>query len=345
MAPLTRNRADNDTGIPSPMASEYYAQRASAGLIITEASQISPLAKGYVCTPGIYTQDQVAAWKDITRAVHEKGGKIFIQLWHVGRISHVSVLPDGETPVAPSEIVAKNAQTITANGREDVSKPRALTTEDIQNTIADYAAAAQNAKDAGFDGIEIHGANGYLIDQFLQDSSNKRTDEYGGSAENRSRFLLEIIEAVTKVWDSSRVGLRLSPTGVFNDMGDSDPLQTFGTLIHLLNDYDLAYLHFVERFPNLETADKDLRILDTLRRQWHGFYIANGDYNKQRAESSLEKGTADAVAFGRPYIANPDLVDRMQKGAVMNEIDAETIYGGDAKGYIDYPSLSDVQAA
>ncbi len=343
MAPLTRNRADAQ-GIPSPMAAEYYAQRASGGLLITEATQISPMGKGYINTPGIHTQEQVQAWKKITKAVHDKGGKIIMQLWHVGRISHTSLLPDGQAPLAPSAIAAKS-QTFTQDGPTDVSTPREITLAEIKSTINDYKIAAQNAKDAGFDGIEIHAANGYLIDQFLQDKSNKRTDDYGGSLENRVRFLNEVTKSVLTVWGAGHVGVRLSPTGTFNDMGDSNPLETFSAAINALNTYNLAYLHMVEKFPGIESGAEENNIIKTLRALWKGAYITNGDYGRDAAEKAVDSGYADAVAFGRIYIANPDLAERLQTNAPLNEPDGSTFYGGGAEGYIDYPFLDASKAA
>lgn len=339
MAPLTRNRA-NPGGTPSPLAAEYYAQRASAGLIVTEATQISAMGKGYLNTPGIYTPEQVAGWTEIVSAVHDKGGKIFLQLWHVGRISHTSLLPHGAEPVAPSAIRAAS-QTFTENGMTDVSEPRALTLEEITQTVADYKHAAECAKQAGFDGVEVHAANGYLIDQFLQDKTNHRDDDYGGDVANRVRFLSEVLDAVTEVWDSEQVGVRLSPTGTFNDMGDSTPLETFGHVIENLNTRNLAYLHMVERFPGIGAGNQDISTLMKLRSQWQGFYISNGDYNLLNAQNAIQSGYANAITFGRIYIANPDLPTRFELGAELNEPDQDTFYGGGAEGYTDYPFLEE----
>lgn len=341
MAPLTRNRALPD-GTPADMAVKYYKQRATAGLIFTEATQISPMGKGYLNTPGIHSDQQVAAWKKITDAVHQEGGKIFLQLWHVGRISHTSLLPKGEVPVAPSPIRAK-AQTFIGGeeGMVDVSEPRALTVAEIKETVQDYRKAAENARKAGFDGVEVHAANGYLINQFLADKTNKRDDEYGGSVENRVRFLREILDEVVDVWGADRVGIRLSPTGTFNDVDDSDPLTLYTAVIDMLNAYELACLHMVEQFPGMETSADDRAVLDSLIAQWHGFYIANGDYGKDNGEEAIYSGKADAIAFGRIYIANPDLPERLEKGAALNEPDQATFYGGDERGYTDYPFLED----
>lgn len=343
MAPLTRNRAHNDA-IPNELAAKYYSQRASAGLIVTEATQISVQGIGYLSTPGIYTSEQIDAWREITNAVHEEGGKIFLQLWHCGRIGHTSLKPNGEAPVAPSAIRAQS-QTFTADGMVDVSDPRALEIDEIKQIVEDYKVAAKNAKDAGFDGVEVHAANGYLIDQFLQDKTNQRTDEYGGSVDNRTRFLTEVLEAVLEVWGNDRVGVRLSPTGTFNDMGDSNPLETFSVAVEKLNQYDLAYLHIVERFPGIESSGSDLNIVKTLRDKWNGFYIANGDYNAETGSDVIASGYADAIAYGRPFISNPDLPKRLEINAPLAEADQATFYGGGAEGYTDYPFLEESQAA
>ena len=343
MAPLTRNRAHAD-GTPHELAALYYSQRASAGLIISEATQISPMAKGYKDTPGIYNDDHVAGWKVITDAVHAKGGKIFLQLWHVGRVSHTSLLPDNAAPLAPSAIQAE-AQTFTDNGMTDVSAPKAMSAEDIAQTIKDYKHAAQCAKDAGFDGVEIHAANGYLINQFLDDSTNQRDDEYGGSPQNRARFLDEVLAAVTSVWDADKVGVRLSPTGTFNDMGDSDPEATFGAAIDVINPYNIAYLHMVEKFPGMSQSDGEDTIVRRLKNKFNGFYIANGDYHHDDAIKAVEDGYADAIAFGRAFIANPDLPERLERDADLNEPDDTTFYGGGAEGYTDYPFIDKSEAA
>lgn len=343
MAPLTRNRAQPN-GTPGEHAATYYAQRASAGLIISEAAQISAMGKGYINTPGIHLESHIAEWKRITGAVHEKGGKIFIQLWHVGRISHTSLLPEGAAPLAPSAIKA-DAQTFTQDGPTDVSEPKEMSLQDIKDTIADYKAAAQNAKKAGFDGIELHAANGYLIDQFLNDKSNRRSDEYGGSADNKPRFLMEALDAVLSVWEPSQVGLRLSPTGHFNDMKDNDPLLTYGTAIEKVNPLSLAYLHMVEKFPGMDVDCEEQKILTELRHKWNGFYISNGGYDEQTAQKAVEIGYADAVAFGRPFISNPDLPRRLEIGAELAHADESTFYGGGAEGYIDYPTLEESKAS
>ncbi|MEM6902146.1 MAG: alkene reductase [Pseudomonadota bacterium] len=343
MAPLTRNRAHPD-GTPAEMAVEYYRQRAGAGLIFTEATQVSAMGKGYINTPGIYTNGHAAAWKKITDAVHGAGGKIAIQLWHVGRISHTSLLPDGAQPVAPSAIQAKS-QTFIETGMVDVSEPRALSVEEIKATVGDYRRAAALSKQAGFDGIEIHAANGYLLDQFIRDGSNKRDDAYGGSAENRARLLKEVTEAVLEVWPADKVGLRLSPTGGFNDMADSDPAATFSTVVKELEPYGLAFLHMVEQFPGEESTAADKAIIKAVRDAWSGAYIANGGFEAVDAVEAISSGHVDAVTFGRPFISNPDLPTRFAKGATLTPPDGDTFYGGDQKGYTDYPTLDQEAAA
>ena len=300
MAPLTRNRG-TPSGVPGPWASTYYSQRASAGLIVTEATQISPMGKGYINTPGIHSEEQIAGWKSVVDAVHRSGGRIFLQLWHVGRISDSSLLPGNASPVAPSAIRAR-AQTVIATGFVDVSEPRALSLTEIRQTIEDYGRAASNAKAAGFDGVEIHAANGYLIDQFLRSNSNVRTDAYGGSAANRARFLGEVVEAVLNVWDPGRVGVRISPLGTFNDMGDAHPEETFARVVDMLNGHRPGYLHVVEDpIPVDQKAD----FFGRLRSTWKGIYIANGGYDAERGERAVSDGSADAVAYGRLFLANP----------------------------------------
>jgi N-ethylmaleimide reductase len=339
MAPLTRNRADAD-GVHSELAVTYYAQRASAGLIITEATQISPMGKGYINTPGIHSPQQVRAWRRVVDAVHGKGGRIFLQLWHVGRISHSSLLPNNAQPVAPSAIRA-NSKTLIATGLAQVSEPVALTAGGIKETLDDYRRAAANAKEAGFDGVEIHAANGYLIDQFLRSGSNRRSDEYGGVASNRVRFLTEAVEHVLEVWDSRHVGVRISPTSGFNDMSDDNPLETFSVTVDRLNDYGLGYLHIVETAQNSKgSSEEDLALSAHLRTLWKGLYVVNGGYDGLRGEEAVRIGHADAVAYGRAFLANPDLPRRLQLGSPLNEPDQQTFYGGDAKGYTDYPRLS-----
>jgi N-ethylmaleimide reductase len=339
MAPLTRNRANGD-GVPTELTVQYYAQRASAGLIITEATQISPMGKGYINTPGIHSPEQIVAWRRIVDAVHENGGRIFLQLWHVGRISHSSLLPNNARPVAPSAIRA-NSQTFVTTGPVQVSEPVALTRAGIKETLADYRSAAHNAMEAGFDGVEIHAANGYLIDQFLHTGSNQRRDLYGGTASNRVRFLTEVTEEVLEVWDEKRVGVRVSPTGTFNDMHDENLSETFSAAVERLNNYRIGYLHVVESTQDgRQNSERDWALLRRLRELWTGFYVVNGGYDAARGKEAVLTGYADAVAYGRAFLANPDLPRRLQLGAPLNKPDQQTFYGGDARGYTDYPSLS-----
>lgn len=337
MAPLTRNRAQSD-GTPNASAETYYRQRASAGLIVTEATQISAMGKGYLDTPGIYEQSHVDAWKQVIRGVHAAGGRIVCQLWHVGRISHTSLLPEGRNPLAPSAIQA-DGQTYTSNGFEACSKPEAMEITDIKETVDDYAHAARCALEAGFDGVEIHAANGYLIDQFLQDKTNQRTDEYGGSIENRLRFLKAVIDAVRGVWDADRIGIRLSPLGHANDIADSDTEALFTQVYDYLNSQQLAYLHVVEQFPGNQNDSAQQQLLNTLKNRYQGTYIGNGGYDADMAVRAINEGRVDAVTFGRPFIANPDLPERFRLGASLNEPDSDTFYGGDETGYTDYPFL------
>tara|TARA_R110000868_G_scaffold188932_2_gene431809 strand:- start:16890 stop:17978 length:1089 start_codon:yes stop_codon:yes gene_type:complete len=337
MAPLTRNRSNSD-GVPKPLAIEYYRQRAGAGLIISEGTQISIFGKGYLDTPGIYTDAQVEGWKPITKAVHDAGGRIACQLWHVGRISHVSFLPGGAAPVGPSAIQAKT-KTFTAEGFADPSMPRAMTLEDIKATVADYAHAAKQAMAAGFDMVEIHSANGYLIDQFLRDGPNQRTDEYGGSLENRTRLLAEVCEAVTGAIGADRVGIRLSPAGEYQDSIDSDPLATFTAAVKIIKSYGLAFLHVIEMMPRSPMAENADEVNAAVKAGWDGVYIVNGGYLPAAADTAVATGHADAVAFGTTYIANPDLVERIRADAPLNPPNPKTFYGGGAEGYTDYPAM------
>lgn len=337
MAPLTRCRAHPD-GTPHEMAIKYYAQRASAGLIIAEATQISPLGKGYINTPGIYNEKHAREWKKVTDSVHKNGGKIVLQLWHVGRISHNSLLPEGQVPLAPSAIRA-NANTSTANGGEPVSEPRALSLDEIKSTIADYVNAAKLATDAGFDGVEVHGANGYLLNQFLSTNTNIRNDQYGGNYHNRAKLLLEIVDAVSTVIGNSKVGVRLSPTGTFNDINDEQIDETYSYLYSELDKRDLAYLHIVERFPGYEVLGENEALLNKLKLSYSGNYISNGGYDKVTASKVIDDG-AFAVTFGRLFISNPDLPERLEKESALNEPDQDTFYRGDEKGYSDYPTLT-----
>lgn len=344
MAPLTRNRALPDGDVPHALNAEYYAQRASAGLIITEASQISPEGKGYAWTPGIHSAAQIDGWKTVTDAVHSRNGRIFVQLWHVGRVSHTSLQPDGQAPVAPSAIAA---ETRTFDGAAFVptSTPRALETSEMARIVADYRQAAINAKKAGFDGIELHAANGYLLDQFLRDGSNKRSDDYGGSVENRTRLLVEVLEALTEIWPAGRIGIRLSPFSHANGINDSNPMATFSHVIERINAFGLGYLHLVEGETGGTRELPEGANLAALRSLFDGVYMANNGYDRELAGNAVAAGDADLVAFGRPFIANPDLVERLAQESGLNALDPETLYGGGAKGYTDYPALETTIAA
>lgn len=335
MAPLTRSRAD-DNGVPGELQATYYGQRASAGLIVTEATNISPTAKGYVFTPGIWSPEQVAGWKLTTKAVHEHSGRIFLQLWHTGRISHPDIQPGGALPIAPSAVRPKG-QAFTKDGFKDLVTPRALETDEIPGIVADYAHAAQCAKDAGFDGVEIHAANGYLLQQFLADKSNMRTDRYGGSIENRTRIVVEVTDAVTKIWGGGRVGIRLSPLTTFGDTGDSNPEPVYLSLIDRLNPFGLAYIHVIEGDTGGDRHPPGGFDLQKLRRAFNGLYIANNGYDLELALKARSENLADLICFGKPFISNPDLVERLSAGAPLAEGNPATFYGGDAGGYIDYP--------
>lgn len=340
MAPLTRDRASPGR-VPGELAPRYYAQRATAGLIITEASQISPTAQGYIDTPGIYSDEQVAGWRKVTDAVHAQGGKIVIQLWHVGRISHVSLLPEGEVPVSSTNKAA-NTKTFTPNGFEPVSTPRALRTDEIPALIDTYRLAARRAINAGFDGVEVHGANGYLIEQFLRDSCNDRTDAYGGSIENRTRLLREVVEAVSGEIGGGRTGLRLSPVTPANDIGqDSNPQALFNAAVEQLAPFKLAYLHVVEGATG---GPRDIAPFDyeQLRERFDGAWMVNNGYDRQMALDAVAQGRADLVAFGKPFISNPDLVRRLRENAPLTPPNPKTFYGGGAEGYVDYPTLDEV---
>lgn len=338
MAPLTRNRA-GDGLAPTSMNATYYAQRASAGLLITEASQVTPQGMGYPATPGIYSSEQVEGWKLVTQAVHERNGRIFLQLWHVGRISHPSLQPNGELPVAPSAI-APQGMAATYEGPQPFVTPRALTLDEIPAIVAAYRQGAENALAAGFDGVEIHGANGYLLDQFLRDGSNQRTDDYGGSVENRARLLLEVVAAVTEVWGADRVGIRLSPSGTFNDMSDSNPKATFSYVVSALNRVGLAYLHLIEPRADEVAPDGDRAELTSrfFKSLFDGPIISAGGYDLELGNQAIASGDADLIAYGRWYISNPDLVERFAHNVPLNPYDRSTFYGGDERGYIDYPT-------
>jgi N-ethylmaleimide reductase len=337
MAPMTRNRA-GPGNVPTELNATYYAQRAGAGLIVSEATQVSPQGVGYPGTPGIHSAEQAAGWKLVTDAVHDAGGRIFLQLWHVGRISHPSLQPGGALPVAPSAI-APAGQAWTTNGMEVFVTPRALETSEIPGIVEDYRRGAAYARDAGFDGVELHGANGYLIDQFLRDSTNKRTDRYGGSASNRARFLIEVTQALIGEWGGERVGVRLSPTNPYNDIADSNPAATFSTAVGELNRLGIAYLHIVEPGPGDPEAAGEMPDTRFFRNIWRGPLIANKGYDLERASAVLRDGAADLVSFAALYLANPDLAERFRRGGPFNPPDRKTFYGGAAKGYTDYPAL------
>lgn len=342
MAPLTRMRT-SPGGIPNAMMAEYYGQRSTAGLIISEASQVSPQGVGYPGTPGIHSPEQIAGWKEVTTKVHNQGGKMFLQLWHVGRISHPDLQPQGQLPLAPSAIQPAG-EAITATGFKPFVTPRALELEELPEIVAQYRRGAENAKAAGFDGVEVHAANGYLLDQFLQDCSNQRQDRYGGSLENRFRLVREVLEAVIEVWGSDRVGIRLSPSGSFNDMGDSNPSALFSYVVQELVPYNLAYLHLVEpRVNNSETLDEPCSELTSgfFRKLYPGTIMAAGAYSQSSGDLAIAQGDVDFVAFGRLYISNPDLVARFAQNAPLNDYDRNTFYGGDATGYLDYPFLAE----
>ncbi len=336
MAPLTRNRAGAG-GVPQAMNVTYYVQRASAGLIISEATPISAMAHGYPALPGIYTDEQVAGWKKVTDAVHAEGGKIVLQLWHVGRISHPSLLPNGAQPVAPSAITP-NGKAFTYQGLVDYVQPRALDVSELPGIVADYVHATKSAISAGFDGVEIHAANGYLLDQFLRDGTNKREDHYGGNIENRTRLLLEVTKSVVAVAGADKVGIRISPVNPFNDMKDSNPQALFNYVVDVLNQFNLAYLHVVEGGIH-GGGIADPFDFSALRKHCQSPYIANLAYDKARGNAVIASGHADAVAYGVPFIANPDLVKRFSTNAALNEADSSTFYGGTEHGYTDYPFL------
>ncbi len=344
LAPLTRGRTGADR-VPNDIMIEYYRQRATAGLIITEATIISPQAAGYVNTPGIYNRQQVRGWQRITEGVHAAQGRIFLQLWHMGRSSHPDFQPGGALPVAPSAIAIRGAECHTFMGKKPYPVPRALEIGEIPGIVADYANATRLARDAGFDGVEIHGANGYLIDQFLRDGTNRRTDRYGGSVENRARFLLEVTEAVVGAWRPERVGLRLSPTGAFGDMSDSNPAAIFGHAVAQLNQFGLGYLHVTEPLPGHPFGTDLPPVAPLLRRTFQGPFIINGGYDAQSGARAIDEGEADLVSYGVPFLTSPDLVERFRIGEPLNPPDVATFYRGGAKGYIDYPTLSQLPFA
>ncbi|WP_145588928.1 alkene reductase [Yersinia rochesterensis] len=343
MAPMTRLRSIEPGDIPTPLMAEYYRQRASAGLIITEATQISFQAKGYAGAPGLHTQEQLNAWKKITQAVHDDGGHIAVQLWHVGRISHSSLQPGQQAPVAPSAIAADTRTTIRDESgawvRVPCSTPRALETEEIPGIINDFRQATANAREAGFDYIELHAAHGYLLHQFMSPASNQRTDQYGGSIENRTRLTLEVVDATAAEWGAEHIGIRISPLGPFNGLDNGEDQEEAALyLVEELNKRNIAFLHISEPdWAGGKPYSDAFR--DAVRARFKGVIVGAGAYTAEKAENLIEKGFIDAVAFGRSYISNPDLVERLQQNAPLNEPDGETFYGGGAKGYTDYPTL------
>jgi N-ethylmaleimide reductase len=338
MSPMTRSRAV-DGNVPHPLAPTYYAQRASAGLIVTEATQVSPQGVGYIRTPGMHSAEQVAGWKRIVEAVHRVGGKIFAQLWHVGRVSH----PDfhgGALPVAPSALPV-DGEAFTSRGRTKLVTPRALATDELPGIVAQFRTAAENAKAAGFDGVELHGANGYLLDQFLRDGANRRSDAYGGSIENRARFPLAVADAVSAVWGPQRVGYKLSPAFSGYSMSDSNPVETFSFIAAELSKRGLLYLHVTEPVAGPAAVPVGTtRVTPTLRETFDGALIVNGGYDAQSGHAAIARGEADLVAFGVPFLANPDLPARYRRNAALNAPDQATFYAGEEKGYTDYPALA-----
>ncbi|MGA7942528.1 alkene reductase [Bradyrhizobium sp.] len=342
MAPLTRNRALEGL-VPNPLSVEYYGQRASAGLLISEATQVSQQGQGYQDTPGIYSKEQIAGWRKVTDRVHAQGGRIFLQLWHVGRISHVSLQPKGGAPVAPSAIRAKT-KTFVNGTFADVSEPRALELSEIPGIIESFRQGAANAIAAGFDGVEVHGANGYLLDQFAKDGTNKRTDAYGGGIENRAKLMLEVTKAVAAEVGSERTGIRISPVTPANDVSDSNPQPLFDYIVDHLNALKLVYIHVIEGATG---GPRDIAPFDyhSLRNRFKGAYIANNGYDLALASKVLSANEADLIAFGKLFIANPDLVERFKRGTPLNTPDKATFYGGGAKGYTDYPVLESAGAA
>lgn len=338
MAPLTRNRAGAGN-VPTALMAEYYAQRATAGLIIAEASQISPQGQGYEATPGIHSDAQIAGWCQVTTAVHARGGRIFLQLWHVGRVSHELLQPGGAAPVAPSALQART-KTWVGGKFIDVSMPRALARDELPGIVADYRRAAANAIAAGFDGVEVHGANGYLLDQFLRDGSNRRSDDYGGSIVNRTRLLRETMQAVVDEIGADRTGIRISPVTPANDAVDSDPQPLFNHVVEELDRLGLVYVHVIEGSTG---ADRNFGAgfdYEALRRRFRNTWILNNGYTPDMAKAALASGRGDMIAFGRPFISNPDLVARMRRSAPLADLDRKTLYGGGARGYTDYPTLA-----
>lgn len=338
MAPMTRTRADDD-GVPTDMMRDYYVQRASAGLIVTECTAVRADSAGIVRAPGIHSAAQVAGWSRITDAVHEAGGHIYLQIWHGGRISHTDLQPDGEAPIAPSAIPA-TGEIFTPAGRQPYPVPRALEPAEIAPLVGAFGTATHNAREAGFDGVELHGAWGYLIDQFLQDGTNRRTDSYGGSVENRARFLVEVVEAMIAAWAPERIGVKLSPATRFYGQSDSDPIATFTYAARRLDELGIGYLHVMEAGQADQANGTQME--DTtaaLRPFFRGPLITNGSYDLPKAKAVLAAGQADLVSFGVPFIANPDLVERFATSAALNRPDPATFYGEGPEGYTDYPTL------
>ncbi|MBE9047314.1 alkene reductase [Pleurocapsales cyanobacterium LEGE 10410] len=343
MAPMTRARSGTER-IPNALMAEYYAQRAGAGLIITEGTTISQQANGWTQTPGIYTSEQTETWKQVVDAVHAQDTPIFLQLWHTGRASHSSFQVNNQLPVAPSAIKIEGSEAHTPNGKQPYETPRALETEEIPLIVEDYRQAAANAKEAGFDGVEIHGANGYIIDEFLQTKTNQRSDRYGGSLENRYRFLKEIVESILTVWDAGRVGVRLSPNGSYNDMGSTDFRETFTYVIQQLNNYQLGYLHLLD---GLDFGFHELgepMTVGEIRQLYDGALMGNCGYDRTDAEQAIASGDADLISFGRPYISNPDLVARFANNWSLNpDAEMSVWYSFDAKGYTDFPTYQEAE--
>jgi N-ethylmaleimide reductase len=339
MAPMTRNRA-SEQGVPGELMATYYGQRASAGLLISESAPVAQQAVGYPFTPGLFTDEQVEGWRHVTASVHRAGSLIFAQLQHCGRISHPSHQLDGSLPVAPSAI-RPQGMAVTASGMQPFATPRALAVAEIADVVQQFKDAASRARAAGFDGVEVHGANGYLIDQFLRDCTNHRADAYGGSPARRLALLMEVIEAVAEIWPRERIGVRLSPENRFNDMSDSNAQEHFGFFVDELSRQGIAYLHVLEGDMANRASSFDYR---ELRRCFGGTYIANNGYDKRRAQAALLEGSADLIAFGAPFLANPDLVERLRRDLPLNVPDHATFYGGGQRGYVDYPVFDEATA-
>lgn len=341
MAPLTRRRASEPELKANDLIAQYYRQRASAGLIVAEGSQISPQGYGYTGSPGCYSSAQIEAWKKVTRAVHEEGGKIFLQLWHVGPWSHRLLQPEGKPPLSASPVTPVG-EVLTPHGHMPYEASRAMIAHEIQSTIKDFGRGAKNAMEAGFDGVEVHGAHSYIIDQFIMDGTNKRSDEFGGSVENRSRFLFMVLDEVLQNIPANSVGLRLSPRRVKVDMADSTPEETYGYIVKILNNYQLAYLHISEMMtPEERLADPGKSIVPFYRKIYEGPLISCGGHSRESAQRMVDNNYADMVAFGKPFISNPDLVRRLELGSALTQPDKETFYHGGPRGYTDYPFLND----